>query len=76
MSFLGDPDRLQSVHLLYIFLTLHLRYMRELFKFADKNNDEALCLKEVLSLFKHLNLDIDMKEAKKLFHVRFLFLCF
>ena len=44
--------------------------MRELFKQADKNNDNALNLKEINALLKYLNIEVDMEMAKTVFEVR------
>ena len=43
--------------------------MRELFRYADKNNDNALSLKEIVTLLKHLNIEVDHDQAKQIFEV-------
>ena len=44
--------------------------MRELFKMADKDGDGALVIKEIVSLLKHLNIEVDLDTAKEKFEVR------
>lgn len=43
--------------------------MRELFRYADKNNDNSLSLKEIITLLKHLNIEVDHDQAKQIFEV-------
>ena len=43
--------------------------MKELFKLADKNGDGALNLKEIVSLLKHLNIEVDLETARTVFEV-------
>lgn len=43
--------------------------MREMFRYADKNGDGSLTLKEVVNLLKHLNIEVDQDQAKQIFDV-------
>ena len=43
--------------------------MREMFQYADKNKDETLSLKEVISLLKYLNIEVDHDQARQVFEV-------
>ena len=43
--------------------------MKEMFKYADKNGDGCLSLKEVTSLLKYLNIEVDQEQAKTMFKV-------
>ena len=53
-------------------LTIDLSWMRELFKLADKDNNEELTLKEILNLLKHINISVDYDTAKQVFDVSIL----
>ncbi len=43
--------------------------MREMFRYADKNGDGSLTLREVVQLLKHLNIEVDGDQAKQIFDV-------
>jgi len=42
-------------------------WMRQLFRYADKNGDKSLGMKEIVNLLKHLNIEVDYREARKIF---------
>ena len=50
-------------------LTL-VRWIRDAFMMADKNNDQRLDFDEITKLLKQLNADMDKKYIKTLFDVR------
>ena len=45
--------------------------MREMFRYADKNGDGTLTLREVVSLLKHLNIEVDQDQARQIFDVSY-----
>ena len=55
---------------MYIFLIPNIRWIKGLFKLADKDNDKTLTFKEVQGLLKHLNVNADETIARNYFQVR------
>ncbi len=51
-------------------LDIMFSWMREMFHYADKNNDSVLSLKEVTSLLKYLNIEVDHEQARQIFEVK------
>ena len=45
------------------------RWVKELFRTADRNGDGCLNLKEIVGLMKHLNIEVDLDSAKETFQV-------
>ena len=45
-----------------------------MFRYADKNSDKTLSLKEIIGLLKHLNIEIDHDQAKQRFEVKLFFI--
>ena len=45
------------------------RWVKELFKTADRNGDNCLNLKEIVGLMKLLNIEVDLDAAKEIFQV-------
>ena len=46
-----------------------VRWVKELFKTADRNGDNCLNLKEIVGLMKLLNIEVDLEAAKEIFQV-------
>jgi Ca2+-binding EF-hand superfamily protein len=61
---------MQSINeLCLLYLTAVNRQMHQLFQSADKNGDSVLTLKEVVLLFRQMNLNSDLEHARRVFGV-------
>jgi Ca2+-binding EF-hand superfamily protein len=65
---------INELHLLY--LTAVSRQMHQLFQSADKNGDSILTLKEVVMLFRQMNLNSDLEHARRVFGVTAIYCAF